>query len=107
MGHGVRLAAQVHDGVRYATGDVNKGKVAQLAVGPVEAGSQLGRELENQARAFRGNLAEARVGHFSQLALVAGADPGAAGGLLVEKPHFSEKLSTVEVGKHHLVAFLV
>src|SRR5690606_11854202 len=54
-----------------------------------------------------GDLAEAGVGHFGQLALVAGADPGAARRLLVEETHLAEELAAVEVSQHHFVAFLV
>jgi len=51
MRHGIGLAAQIHDRVGYAPGDVDKGEVAELAVGAVEAGGQLRGELEYEARA--------------------------------------------------------
>src|SRR5262249_31124384 len=79
----------------------------ELPIGPVEPGCQLRCELEYQARALCGDLPEARISHFRQLALVTGPYPGAAGGLLVEQPHLTEELTAVEVGEHHLVAFLV
>ena len=60
-----------------------------------------------EARALGGDLAEARIGHFRELALVARAHPGAARRLLVEQAHLAEELTLVEVGEHHLVAFLV
>jgi len=46
--HGVGFAAQVHDGVSYAAGDVDEGEIAQLAVGAVEARGQLRGEFEHQ-----------------------------------------------------------
>jgi hypothetical protein len=107
MRHRVGLAAQVHDGVRDAAGDIDEGEVAELAVGAVQARGELRGQFEDQARAFGGDLPEARVGHFGELALVARAHPGAARGLFVEQAHLAEELALVEVGEHHLVAFLV
>jgi hypothetical protein len=78
MRHRIGLAAQVHDRVRDAAGDIDEGEVAELAVGAIEAGGELRGQLEDQARALGGDLAEARVGHFGELALVARAHPGAA-----------------------------
>jgi asparagine synthase (glutamine-hydrolysing) len=46
---------------------------------------ELRRELEDQARGFRGDLAEAGIGHFGEFALVARADPRAACRLLVRE----------------------
>ena len=45
MRHRVRLAAEVHDRVRHAAGDVDEGEVAQLAIGTVEARRELRCEL--------------------------------------------------------------
>jgi ribulose-phosphate 3-epimerase len=107
VGHRVWLVAQVHDRVGDPAGDVDESKVAELAVGAVKAAGELGRELEQQRRALRGDLPEARVGHLRKFALRAGAHPGAALRLLVEEAHFAEELALVQVGQHHLVAFLV
>src|SRR5207248_641560 len=78
VGHGVRLAAQVHDRVGYAPGDVDEGEIAQLAVGAVEARRELRGELEHEPGALGGDLAETRISHLGDLALIARADPGAA-----------------------------
>src|SRR6185436_7480223 len=99
MRHGIRLAAQVHDGVRDATGDVHEREVAELAVGAIETRGELSGQLEDEAGTFRSDLPEARIRHFRQLALIAGADPRTAGGLLVEQAHLAEELPTVEVGE--------
>src|SRR5438105_4682851 len=107
VGHGVRLAAQVHDRVGYAPGDVDEGEIAQLAVGAVEARRELRGELEHEPGALGGDLAETRISHLGELALIARADPGAARRLLVEQAHLAEELPEVEVGQHQLVAFLV
>jgi len=105
--HGVGFAAQIHDGVSHAAGDIDEGQIAQLAVGAVEPCGQLRGELKHQPRALGGDLPEARVRHLGELALVAGAHPGAAGGLLVEQAHLAEELPAVQVGQHHFVAFLI
>ena len=107
MRHGVRLVAQVHDRVSDAAGDVDEGEIAQLAVRAVEAARELRCKLEQQRRALGRDLAEARVGHLRELALRARAHPGAALRLFVEEAHLAEELALVEVGQHHLVAFLV
>ena len=107
MGHRVGLAAQIHDRVRDAAGDVDEGQIAELAIGAIETRRELGGQLENQSRALGGDLPKARIGHFGKLGLLAGAHPGAAGRLFVEQSHFAEELAFVEVGEHHLVAVLV
>ena len=84
-----------------------KARSDELAVGAIEARRELRGELEHQAGAFRRDLAEARIGHFRELAVVARAHPGAAQRRLVEQAHLAEELTLVEVGEHHLVAFLV
>ncbi len=90
-----------------AASDVDEREVAELAVGAIEPGGELRGQLEHEAGAFRCDLAEARIGHFRELAGIARADPRAAGGCLVEEAHLAEELSLVEVGEDHLVAFLV
>ena len=107
MRHRIRLAAQVHDRVRDAAGDVDEREVAELAIGAIQARGELRRQLEHQARAFGRELAEAGIGHFREFALLARAHPGAARRLFVEQAHLAEELTLVEVGEHHLVAFLV
>ncbi len=93
--------------MRDATSNVDKGEVAEFAIGAIEAGGELGRKLEHEAGAFGGDLPEARIGHLGKFAGIAGADPGAAGRRLVKEAHLAEELPFVEVGEHHLVAFLV
>ena len=107
MRHGVGLATQVHDGVRHTAGDVDEREIPELAVGAIESRRELRGELEHEAGAFGRDLAEARIGHFRELAVVARAHPGAAQWLFVEQAHLAEELTLVEVGKHHFVAFLV
>jgi len=68
---------------------------------------ELRRQLENQTRAFGGDLAESRIGHLGQLGLLPCANPGAAGRLLVEQSHLAEELSLVQVCQHHFVAVLI
>ena len=68
---------------------------------------ELGCQLENQPRALGRYLPESRVGHFRELGLLAGANPGASRRLFVEQPHFAEELALVEVCQHHLVAVLI
>ena len=68
VSHGVGLVAQVHDRVRDAPGDIDEGEVAELAVGAIQACGELRGQLEHQPRALGGDLPEARVGHFRQLA---------------------------------------
>ncbi len=58
-------------GVGDTTGHVHEGEVAELPVRAIEARGQLRRELEYEARAFGGDLPEARVGHLGKLTLVA------------------------------------
>ena len=91
----------------HAAGHVDECEIAELAIGAVEAARELGRELEQQGRALGGDLPETRVGHLGELALRAGAHPGAALRLVVEETHLAEELALVEVGQHHFVAFLV
>src|SRR5256886_3565803 len=81
--HGVRFAAQIHDGVSHAAGHIDEREIAQLALGAVEARGQLCGELKHQPGALRGDLPEARASHLRELALVARADPGAASRLFV------------------------
>src|SRR5665213_1327318 len=107
MRHRIRLVAQIHDRVRDAAGDVNERQVAEFAIGAIKTRGKLGRKFKDEARAFGGDLPEARIGHLRKLALVSGADPGGSGGLFVEQPHFAEELPAIEVGKHHFVAFLI
>ncbi len=107
MRHRIRFAAEVHDRVGDATGDIDEREIAELAVRAVEARGQLRCKLEHESGALGGQLAEAGVGHFRELALLAGAHPGTAGGLFVEQAHLAEELALVEVRQHHLVAFLV
>ena len=45
MRHCVRFAAQIHDGVRHAAGDIDEGQIAELAIGAVKAGGELGGQL--------------------------------------------------------------
>ena len=48
MSHRIGLAAQVHDRVRDAAGDVDEGQIAELSVGAIETGRELSGQLENQ-----------------------------------------------------------
>ena len=90
-----------------ATCDIDEGEIAQLAIRAVESRGQLRSKLEHEARAFRGDLAEAGIGHLGNLALGPRPDPGAARWLLIEKAHLAEELALVEVGQHHLVTVFI
>src|SRR5512146_1006220 len=108
MRHRIRLLAEIVDGMGHAASDVHECEIAQLAIGTIEAGGELGGKLENEPWALGGNLPETGIGHLRQLALVAGAHPGAARRLVAEEEaHLAEELTSVEVREHHLVAFLV
>ncbi len=107
MRHRIGLAAQIHDGVRHAAGDIDERQIAELAVGAIEPRRELGGQFEDQSGAFGGDLPKTRIGHFGELGLLAGAHPGAARRLFVEQAHFPEKLALVEIGEHHFVAVFV
>src|SRR6185437_1577996 len=108
MRHRVRLFAEIVDGMRHPAGDIDESEVTELAIGAVEPGGELGGQLEDETGALGCDLSKARVSHLRQLALIAGAYPGAARGLVAEEEaHLAEELSAVEVGEHHFVAFLV
>ena len=107
MRHGVGFAAQIHDRVRDAAGDVDEGEVAKLAIRSIQARGELRREFEHQSRTLARELSEARIRHFGEFALLPGPHPGAARRLLVEQTHLAEELALVEIGEDHLVAFLV
>ena len=107
MRHRVRLVAQIHDGVRNTSGDVDKGEVTEFSVGAIEACCKLCGELEYESRAFASDLSETRVGHFCDFAFYSSADPRAARWLFVEKAHLTEELSLVQVSQHHLIAVFV
>ena len=107
MRHGIRFAAQIHDGVSHTAGDIDEREIRELAIGAIESRRELRGEFEHEAGTFRRDLAEARIGHFREFAVVARAHPGAAQWRFVEQAHLAEELTLVEVGKDHLVAFLV
>ncbi len=86
---------------------VDEGEVAELAIGPVEARRELGREFEHQARALAGDLPEPRIGHFGDLRCHAGANPRTAARLIVKQAHLAEELALVQVRQHHLITVLV
>src|SRR5690606_40458310 len=57
--------------VSDAPGHIDEGQITELAIGTVQTCGELRRQLEDQARALGGELAEARIRHLGQLALLA------------------------------------
>jgi hypothetical protein len=58
--------------VRDAAGDVDEGEVTELAIGAIEAGRELGGQLEYQSGALGGEFPKKRVGNFRKLGFLKG-----------------------------------
>ena len=107
MRHRVGLVTEVHDGVGNASRDIDEGKIAEFAIGLVEACRELCGEFKYEPRAFARDLAESWIGHLGDFAFNSRSHPGAACWLLVEKTHFAEELTLVQVRQHHFVAVFI
>jgi hypothetical protein len=107
MGHCVGFVAQIHDGMSYAPGNVDKCQIAQFTIGTVKTCCKLCREFKHQSRTFARNLAKTRICHFGDFAFGTRSDPGTASRLFIEQTHFTEELPFIQVSQHHLIAVFI
>ena len=72
MGHRVGLSAQIQQGVRDSTRNINKSQIFQLRGGLAQSGRHLPGYREQNIRVLAANLMEALIGNFRYFALVPG-----------------------------------
>ena len=84
MGHGVGLFAEVEEGAGYAAGDIEEGEVADFLGGFAQALGHLGADGVEDIGVVLADLVEFGVADFAHFALRFGANPGAAGLLVVK-----------------------
>ena len=109
VSHGIGLFAQVQQGAGHAAGDIQKGKVAHLAGGYLQALGDLAADFEQDFWDLPRDLTGSLVTNFGDLTVGASANPGGALGVdIVQKQaQLTEKISPVEIGDDNFSTFVV